>query len=64
LVVILIAVGILDVIATPRLAAFDVHNTNGVSDRVIGGMSYGQKQAVAKRGNLCDRLREPQPECR
>lgn len=53
LVVILILVGILAVVAIPRLVGIGSYDTLGFYDRVASGLRYAQKQAIAKRRNVC-----------
>ena len=53
LIVVLILVGILAVVAIPRLVGIEAYNTKGFSDRVLAGIRYAQKQAVAKRRKVC-----------
>jgi MSHA pilin protein MshC len=53
LVVILILVGILSAVAIPRLVGIGSHDTRGFYDRVASGLRYAQKQAIAKRRNVC-----------
>jgi MSHA pilin protein MshC len=49
----LILVGILAVVAIPRLVGVEAYNTRGFSDRVLAGLRYAQKQAIAKRRKVC-----------
>ena len=49
----LILVGILAVVAIPRLVGVEAYNTRGFSDRVLAGLRYAQKQAIAKRRRVC-----------
>lgn len=53
LIVILIIVGILAVIAIPRFTGVAAFNTQGFTDRVMESLRYAQKQAIAKRRNVC-----------
>ena len=53
LVVIIILVGILAVVAIPRLTGIGSYDTLGFYDRVASGLRYAQKQAIAKRRNVC-----------
>jgi MSHA pilin protein MshC len=53
LVVIIILVGILSVVAIPRLIGIGSYDTLGFYDRVASGLRYAQKQAIAKRRNVC-----------
>ena len=53
LVVVLIVIGVLSVVAIPRLRGVDAFNTQGFTDRVMSGLRYAQKQAIAKRRNVC-----------
>lgn len=53
LVVVIVILGILAVVAIPRLIGVEAFNTKGFSDRVAAGLRYAQKQAVAKRRNVC-----------
>ncbi|HEX7954623.1 MAG TPA: prepilin-type N-terminal cleavage/methylation domain-containing protein [Burkholderiales bacterium] len=53
LIVILIIVGILAVVAIPRFTGVAAFNTQGFSDRVMESLRYAQKQAIAKRRNVC-----------
>lgn len=59
LVVIIILVGILAVVAIPRFVGVESYNTKGYYDRVIAGVRYAQKQAVAKRRNVCVSITTP-----
>jgi MSHA pilin protein MshC len=49
----LILVGILAVVAIPRLVGVEAYNTRAFSDRVLAGLRYAQKQAIAKRRKVC-----------
>ena len=53
LVVTLILVGILAVVAIPKLTGLGAYNTLGFYDRVASGIRFAQKQAIAKRRNVC-----------
>ena len=53
LIVTLILVGILAVVAIPRLTGLSAYNTLGFYDRVASGIRFAQKQAIAKRRNVC-----------
>src|SRR5258706_7114390 len=53
LVVVMILVGILAVVAMPKMASINFYNTVGFADRVMGSIRYAQKQAIAKRRNVC-----------
>lgn len=53
LIVILIIVGIIAVVAIPRLRGVAAFNTQGYTDRVMESLRYAQKQAIAKRRNVC-----------
>jgi MSHA pilin protein MshC len=53
LIVVIILVSVLAVVAIPRLRGVDSFNTMGFTDRVMAGLRYAQKQAVAKRRNVC-----------
>ena len=53
LIVTLILVGILAVVAIPRLVGIGSYDTLGFYDRVASGLRYAQKQAIAKRRNVC-----------
>ena len=53
LVVVMILVGILAVVAMPKMASINFYNTVGFADRVKGAVRYAQKQAIAKRRNVC-----------
>ena len=53
LVVTLIIVGILAVVAIPKLVGLGAYNTLGFYDRVASGIRFAQKQAIAKRRNVC-----------
>jgi MSHA pilin protein MshC len=53
LVVVLILVGILAVVAIPRLVGIGSYDTLGFYDRVASGLRYAQKQAIAKRRVVC-----------
>jgi MSHA pilin protein MshC len=53
MVVVLILVGILAVVAIPRLVGIGSYDTLGFYDRVASGLRYAQKQAIAKRRNVC-----------
>jgi MSHA pilin protein MshC len=53
LIVTLILVGILAVVAIPKLAGLSAYNTLGFYDRVASGIRFAQKQAIAKRKNVC-----------
>ncbi len=53
LIVTLILVGILAVVAIPKLVGVSAYNTLGFHDRVASGLRYAQKQAIAKRRNVC-----------
>jgi MSHA pilin protein MshC len=53
LIVVLILVGILSVVAIPRLVGIGSYDTLGFYDRVASGLRYAQKQAIAKRRNVC-----------
>jgi MSHA pilin protein MshC len=53
LVVIVILVGILAVVAIPRLVGISTYNTVGFADRIQASLRYAQKQAIAKRRNVC-----------
>ena len=53
LIVVLILVGVLAVIAIPRFTGVASFNTTGFTDRVMASLRYAQKQAIAKRRNVC-----------
>jgi MSHA pilin protein MshC len=53
LVVVMILVGILAVVAMPKMASINFYNTVGFADRVMASVRYAQKQAIAKRRNVC-----------
>ena len=53
LIVILIMVGVLAVIAIPRFTGVASFNAMGFTDRVMASLRYAQKQAIAKRRNVC-----------
>ena len=53
LVVVMILVGILAVVAMPKMAGVNFYNTVGFADRVMTSIRYAQKQAIAKRRNVC-----------
>ena len=53
LIVILILVGILAVVAIPKFTGVGAYNTMGFSDRAMESLRYAQKQAIAKRRNVC-----------
>ena len=53
LIVILILVGILAVVAMPKFTGVGAYNTMGFNDRVMESLRYAQKQAIAKRRNVC-----------
>jgi len=53
LVVVVILVGILAVVAIPRLVGIGSYDTLGFYDRAASGLRYAQKQAIAKRRNVC-----------
>ncbi|HVY06678.1 MAG TPA: prepilin-type N-terminal cleavage/methylation domain-containing protein [Burkholderiales bacterium] len=53
LVVVLIVVGVLAAVAIPRFRGVESFNTMGFADRVMEGLRYAQKQAIAKRRNVC-----------
>jgi len=53
LIVILILVGILAVVAIPRFTGVGAYNTMGFNDRAMESLRYAQKQAIAKRRNVC-----------
>lgn len=53
LVVVLILVGVLAVVAIPRFRGVASFNTMGFTDRVMESLRYAQKQAIAKRRNVC-----------
>src|SRR5687767_10537062 len=53
LIVTLILVGILAVVAIPKLTGLSAYNTLGFYDRVASGIRFAQKQAIAKRRNVC-----------
>ena len=53
LIVILIIIGIIAVVAIPRFRGVAGFNTQGFNDRVIESLRYAQKQAIAKRRNVC-----------
>ena len=53
LIVVLIVVGILAVVAIPRFTGVAAFNTMGFTDRVMSSLRYAQKQAIAKRRNVC-----------
>lgn len=53
LVVVLILVGVLAVVAMPRFRGVASFNTMGFTDRVMESLRYAQKQAIAKRRNVC-----------
>jgi MSHA pilin protein MshC len=53
LIVVLIVVGILAVIAIPRFTGVGAYNNMGYTDRVMESLRYAQKQAIAKRRNVC-----------
>lgn len=46
-------IGILAVVALPRLAGRITFDTRGYADRVRGAFQYAQKVAVAERRNVC-----------
>lgn len=45
--------GILAVVAIPRLIGIGSYDTLGFYNRVASGLRYAQKQAIAKRRNVC-----------
>jgi MSHA pilin protein MshC len=53
LVVVMILVGILAVVAMPKMVSVNFYNTVGFADRVMTSIRYAQKQAIAKRRNVC-----------
>ena len=53
LIVILIIIGIIAVVAIPRFRGVTGFNTQGFNDRVMETLRYAQKQAIAKRRNVC-----------
>ena len=53
LVVVIILVGVLAVIAIPRFQGVASFNAMGFTDRVTESLRYAQKQAIAKRRNVC-----------
>ena len=53
LIVILIIIGIIAVVAIPRFRGVAGFNTQGFNDRVMESLRYAQKQAIAKRRNVC-----------
>ncbi|MFN0038592.1 MAG: GspH/FimT family pseudopilin [Burkholderiales bacterium] len=53
LIVVILILGILAIVAIPRLIGVETFNTKGFSDRVAAGLRFAQKQAVAKRRNVC-----------
>ncbi|HEX4984429.1 MAG TPA: GspH/FimT family pseudopilin [Burkholderiales bacterium] len=53
LVVMLVILGVLAVIAIPKFGGVASFNTMGFADRVQAGLRYAQKQAIAKRRNVC-----------
>ena len=53
LIVTVILVGILAVVAIPKLTGLSAYNTLGFYDRVASGIRFAQKQAIAKRRNVC-----------
>lgn len=53
LIVVLILVGILAVVAIPKLVGVSAYHTLGFYDRVASGIRFAQKQAIAKRRNVC-----------
>ena len=53
LIVVILILGILAIVAIPRLIGVESFNTKGFSDRVAAGLRFAQKQAVAKRRNVC-----------
>ena len=53
LIVVLILVGVLAVIAIPRFQGVASFNAMGFTDRVTESLRYAQKQAIAKRRNVC-----------
>ena len=53
LIVTLILVGILAVVAIPKLVGVSAYNTLGFYDRVASGIRFAQKQAIAKHRNVC-----------
>lgn len=53
LVVVIILVGVLAVVAIPRFRGVSSFNAMGFTDRVKESLRYAQKQAIAKRRNVC-----------
>ncbi len=53
LIVVLIMVGVLAVVAIPRFTGVASFNAMGFTDRVMASLRYAQKQAIAKRRNVC-----------
>ena len=53
LVVVIILVGVLAVVAIPRFRGVASFNTMGFADSVMASLRYAQKQAIAKRRNVC-----------
>jgi MSHA pilin protein MshC len=53
LIVVIILVSILAVVAISRFTGVAGFNTQGFNDRVIESLRYAQKQAIAKRRNVC-----------
>lgn len=53
LVIVLVLIGILAVVAIPRLAGQSGFAARGARDYVASGLRYAQKSAVAMRRNVC-----------
>jgi MSHA pilin protein MshC len=55
LVVVMVLLGILAMVAVPRLSGIGIasFNSMGFADRLIESVRYAQKQAIAKRRNVC-----------
>jgi MSHA pilin protein MshC len=53
LVVVMIIVGIIAVVAIPRLVDRQIFDSRGFSDQIISALRYAQKQAIGQRRNVC-----------
>ena len=53
LIVVMVLVGILAVVAIPKLVSIQTYDTVGFADRVMSALRFAQKQAIAKRRNVC-----------
>lgn len=53
LVVVMVIIGIIAVVAVPRLLDRQIFDSRGFSDQTLSALRYAQKQAIAQRRTVC-----------